>query len=157
MVHVGWLRPLVTKLLPSTMNKFGTSWARWFLSTTDVLWAFPMRQVPIRCPAHAGSSSGEAHFFVPPAASSSSIDRSVKNFMVLSSSGWHLYVIRNAGRPHASCTSGSRLMLFDSSGRQVVWPYTVIVRLKFSIRAFLNPAPQRGTSGGNPYRAKLIG
>ena len=48
-------------------------------------------------------------------------------------------------------------MLLDSSGRQVVWLKTVTVRLKFSLSAFLKPAPHRGTSGDNPVSAKPMG
>src|SRR5437899_4019080 len=68
MVHVGWFRPLVTKLLPSTINRFGTSCARWYLSTTELLGSFPIRQVPMRCPAAVVSSMGNAHFLPAPAA-----------------------------------------------------------------------------------------
>src|SRR6266581_2083999 len=157
MVHVGWFRPLVTKLLPSTINRFGTSCARWYLSTTELLGSFPMRQVPMRWQAAVVSSMGNAHFLTAPAASSNSSDRSRKKRSVLKSSGWLLYVTRNAGSPQASLTSGSRVMVLESSGRHVVWLKTVTVRLKFSLSAFLKPAPQRGTSDGKPPSAKPMG
>ena len=48
-VIVGWPRPEVTRLLPSQMKRFGTSWLRWYLSTTDVAGSLPMRHVPSRC------------------------------------------------------------------------------------------------------------
>src|SRR5436309_11722078 len=157
MVHVGWFRPLVTKLLPSTINRFGTSCARWYLSTTELLGSFPIRQVPMRCPAAVVSSMGNAHFLPAPAASSNSSDRSRKKPSVLKSSGWLLYVTRNAGSPQASFASGSRVIVLDSSGRQVVWVKVLTVRLKFCLSAFLKPAPQRGTSGGKPLSAKPMG
>src|SRR5438445_11553093 len=157
MVQVGWFRPLVTKLLPSTMKRFGTSCARLYLLTTELLGSFPMRQVPMRCPAAVASSIGNAHLLPAPAASSSSNDRSRKKFNVLKSSGWPLYVTRSAGSPQASFVLGSRLIVFDSSGRQVVWLKTVTVRLKFSLSAFLKPAPQRRTSVGKPLSAKPMG
>ena len=52
-MHVNWVSALVAKLLPSTIKRFATSWTRWYLSTTEFLRAFPMQQVPIRCPAEA--------------------------------------------------------------------------------------------------------
>jgi hypothetical protein len=49
MVLVGFTPPDVTKTLPSTMNKFGTSWLRPYWSTTE-FWGFsPIRAVPRRC------------------------------------------------------------------------------------------------------------
>lgn len=48
MVEVGLTAALVTKELPSTMYKLGTSWARWFLSTTERRASVPMRAVPMR-------------------------------------------------------------------------------------------------------------
>src|SRR5262245_16561741 len=129
MVQVGWFRPLVTKLLPSTIKRFGTSCARWYLSTTELLGSFPMRQVPIKCTEALASSMGNAHFLTAPAASSNCKDLSRKKAMVLKSSGWLLYVIRSAGNPQASFTSGSSVMVLDSSGRQVVEAKTVRVEL----------------------------
>src|SRR5947208_7269354 len=146
MVHVGWFRPLVTKLLPSTINRFGTSCARWYLSTTELLGSFPIRQVPMRCPAAVVSSMGNAHFLPAPAASSNSSDRSRKKPSVLKSSGWLLYVTRNPGSPQASFASGSRLIVLDSSGRHVVWLKTVRVRLKFSLSAGIDSAATEATT-----------
>src|SRR2546422_3467272 len=108
MVQVGWFRPLVTKLLPSTMKRFGTSCARWYLSTTELLGSFPIRQVPMRWQAAVVSSMGNDHFLTAPAAPSNSSDRSRKKLDVLKSSGWLLYVTRNAGSPQVSFASGSR-------------------------------------------------
>src|SRR4029077_7139727 len=48
-VIVGWPRPEVTKLLPSTRKRLGTSWVRCHRSTTDDRGSLPMRQVPRRC------------------------------------------------------------------------------------------------------------
>src|SRR5690242_17851603 len=86
-VHVGWLRALVTKLLPSTTNRLGTSCALWNLSTTDVFGSFPMRHPPIVCPIALSSRIGDAHFLLGPDASISSIMRSVKNCLFFISSG----------------------------------------------------------------------
>ena len=41
--------PDVTKMLPSTTNRFFTSWLRPQLFTTEVAGSSPMRAVPIRC------------------------------------------------------------------------------------------------------------
>src|SRR5687768_5966859 len=45
----GWLpRVELTRLLPSQMKRLGTSWVRWYRSTTDSFGSFPIRAVPSR-------------------------------------------------------------------------------------------------------------
>ena len=51
-------RALVTKLLPSTTNKFGTSWARLKRFTTERAGSLPIRMVPIRWALTPMSSTG---------------------------------------------------------------------------------------------------
>src|SRR6266478_417482 len=69
MVEVGFTPPEVTQILPSTMNRFFTSWQRPHSLTTEHSGSVPMRAVPSRCqPAIqdraldanvAGAGSGE--------------------------------------------------------------------------------------------------
>ena len=49
MVLVGFTPPEVTKMLPSTMKRFFTSWLRPQEFTTEVSASSPMRAVPSRC------------------------------------------------------------------------------------------------------------
>jgi hypothetical protein len=53
MVIVGWPRPLVTKLLPSQINRLGMSCVRWKRSTTDFcgLHRIAPRLPPCRLPS----------------------------------------------------------------------------------------------------------
>src|SRR5207253_7600623 len=48
-VEVGLTPEEVTKQLPSTTYRFGTSWARFHRSSTDVSGSSPIRAVPRRC------------------------------------------------------------------------------------------------------------
>ena len=48
-VEVGFTPPEVTKMLPSTMNRFFTSWLRPQEFTTERAGSLPMRAVPSRC------------------------------------------------------------------------------------------------------------
>jgi hypothetical protein len=50
MVEVGFTPPPVTKTLPSTMNRFLTSWQRPHSFTTERSGSVPMRAVPRRWP-----------------------------------------------------------------------------------------------------------
>jgi len=54
MVAVGLTPPLVGRLLPSTMKRLSTSWARWEPSTTERAGSEPMRAVPRRCQPQTG-------------------------------------------------------------------------------------------------------
>ena len=48
-VEVGFTPPEVTKMLPSTMKRFFTSWLRPQEFTTERSGSLPMRAVPSRC------------------------------------------------------------------------------------------------------------
>ena len=57
MVEVGFTPPLVTQMLPSTMNRFFTSWLRPHPLTTERSGSLPMRAVPSRCQPLLGTCS----------------------------------------------------------------------------------------------------
>src|SRR6185503_3877562 len=77
MVFVGFTAAAVTKMLPSTMNRFGTSCERPHSFTTDVVGSVPMRAVPMRC--HPANGSGAcATLSVAPAAASTSLPRATQ-------------------------------------------------------------------------------
>src|SRR3982751_4656618 len=116
MVMVGWLRPPVTKLDPSTTNRLGTSWARWNLFTTDDLGSLPMRQVPRACAPPLESLTPSDQTWVAPAAFRMSAERSMKNCIALKSFSWLVVVMRMAGSPQASFTSGSRSTMLVPTG-----------------------------------------
>ena len=50
MVEVGFTPPEVTQMLPSTMNRFFTSWQQPHAFTTQRSGSLPIRAVPRRCP-----------------------------------------------------------------------------------------------------------
>ena len=56
-------------LEPSEMNRFFTSWVRWYLSITEVAGSLPMRQVPSRCTPPRASPTGSISICLAPAAS----------------------------------------------------------------------------------------
>src|ERR1700756_5356213 len=145
MVAVGCCRADVTKLLPSTMNRFGTSCAFPNESTTDLFASVPIRHVPIKCREGMmlGSIGYDQTFFAP-AASRISRSRSTNHFMVARSSGCRSKVMRAAGRPQSSFNVGSRVTLFFSMGRDVEWESRVMVRVKYCPTAFLYSSPQVG-------------
>ena len=58
MVAVGFTPAEVTNTLPSTMNRFLTSWQRPHSLTTERAGSVPMRAVPIRC--QPASCSGDS-------------------------------------------------------------------------------------------------
>src|SRR5260370_440948 len=60
-VAVGWLRPLVTRLEPSQINRFCTSCERWSALMTDFLGSFPIRHVPSNCSQKSRVSNGISH------------------------------------------------------------------------------------------------
>ena len=60
MVAVGLTPAEVTKMLPSTMNRFFTSWLRPHSLTTDRVGSLPMRAVPIKCQPPTASGVSEA-------------------------------------------------------------------------------------------------
>ncbi len=62
-----------------------------------------------------------------PAASMISTARSCRKAAKARSSGWSSYVTRIAGRPHASTSRGSSVIVFVSLGREVPCPVAAIV------------------------------
>jgi hypothetical protein len=66
-VRVGFTAAAVTKMLPSTMNRFLTSWLRPHSFTTDRAGSVPIRAVPIKCQPPSGTGASDQTSCAPAA------------------------------------------------------------------------------------------
>ena len=82
MVEVGFTPPEVTQMLPSTMNRFFTSWQRPHGFTTERSGSVPIRAVPSRCqpPFRIGLST---QILLAPAAVRTSLARAMPCCIIL--------------------------------------------------------------------------
>src|SRR5262245_36953591 len=113
MVSVG-LNPLdVQKLALPITNRFGMSQVCPYLFTTDSVGLLPMRTPPWWCEPGAPGLNPDGQTWVAPMARPISVILAVMNSSRLVSLGRRQsYVMRGAGSPQASRTSGSRSIVW---------------------------------------------